>query len=213
MRESAAMKERPIIFSGPMVRAILEGRKTQTRRRVKFTESGLVDLRGPYATPVRDGVGLVWRPFGTSPEVPMPPDKISELCPLGSAGHRLWVREAWAHNQFMPESQCTGPADCFYRATCSEERRAATGWRPSIHMPRWASRITLEITDVRVERVQDISEEDARAEGVEASETIEMRDGSPCYSTPFQILWNSIHGVGAWEGNEWVWVISFRKLP
>lgn len=83
-------------------------------------------------------------------------------------------------------------------------------------MPRWASRLSLEITEMRVERLQDISEEDAQREGVKASDVVELNDGSPCYTAPFQELWRRIHGIdnpNAWESNCWVWVIGLRRLP
>lgn len=145
MTTETTVRERPILFSGPMVRAILEGRKTQTRRVLKNPDDGV-------STTIEDGSPLYCDDGGFWHPRP---------CPYGQPGDRLWVREA---HQLSPD----GP---IYRATAREhgtyEPGGAGPWRPSIHMPRWASRITLEITDVRVERVQEITEDDAIAEGVE----------------------------------------------
>lgn len=223
-------RERPILFSGPMVRAILDGRKTQTRRVVKWAnqEHALVRLRDRYAAPVRDGIGLTWIPFGGSPEVPMPPEKISELSPYGSLGDRLWVRETWATE---PQFDNRAPADI--PATAHDVSRVlfAGGFvrsyhklRPSIHMPRWASRLTLEITGVRVERLQVISEDDARAEGVKPSDACIVfqainsathRRAPDLENTArgaYACLWDALNakrGYG-WDVNPWVWVISFK---
>lgn len=161
-------KERPILFSGPMVRAILEARKTVTRRPVKVQPRSRGDI-GSY------GLG---QPFIRHPD----PTKRNPECPYGRPGDRLWVREtwiedpeddgSWAYTQYMG---CKGsplsdipkkfqkPEHCLFRASWDGP---ALTWRPSIHMPRWASRILLEITGVRVERLQDISDEDAKAEGM-----------------------------------------------
>lgn len=141
------MKERPILFSGEMVRAILEGRKTQTRRVIK-----------PQPDSARNSV-FVKSGFETKHGYEI-------KCPYGQPGDRLWVRETWGLWDTDPKD---GPerAKIFYRAT-DENRRDLRyqRWRPSIHMPRWASRINLEITNIRIERVQDITEEDAKAEGL-----------------------------------------------
>lgn len=200
------MKERPILFSGEMVRAILAGTKTQTRRVVKVP---LWDP--PMERAFAPGCGI-WRGADSS-EV---------RCPYGSAGSRLWVREAFARDYFsatpyLPPEQRHG-----YRADWTQ-RAADTApepkWTPSIHMPRWASRLTLEVTGVRVERLQDISEEDARAEGIVESGTAPgwfkpKADGS--FADPargaFQLLWESINGAESWAANPWVWVVEFRRV-
>lgn len=190
------MKERPILFSGPMVRAILNGRKTQTRRVVKPQPT---NLAGPNFDGLwSDTIAPVVRYFA---------------CPYGAQGNRLWVRETWGWSSFasMPPSK-EYPQFLCYRTGDITENEHVTRWRPSIHMPRWASRITLEVKAVRVERLQAISESDAQVEGVEASTQVEMKDGSPCYSTPYQILWEQINGVGSWEQNPWVWVVEFTRL-
>lgn len=217
------MKERPILFSGPMVRAILEGRKTQTRRVVKESAVKL---------PNGDGA-----PFFVE-------------CPYGIPGDRLWVRETFAmenNREYFGDPNFAAPQDGRpikhhdpadeedsaydliprYRATesadlcCPEDSNHDCGgpclhpWRPSIHMPRWASRITLDITDVSAQRLQDISEEDAREEGAGATEAIhEEWDGDPDeYRKRFCELWNSINakrGFG-WDVNPWVWAITFKR--
>ncbi len=207
------MKERPILFSGPMVRAILEGRKTQTRRVVKAKHLPFVeDLLG----------GLLDGKWNQRP------------LPYGQPGDRLWVRETFRCNGWA-----TDLATIFYKANehnsytemCEQfpvegKKRLPTDgrWRPSIHMPRWASRITLEITGVRVERLQDISEDDAKTEGADpvnfhdfTAEEIELLDyplveSSSPYRVGFASLWESINGPGSWDANPWVWVVEFRRV-
>ena len=224
------MKERPILFSGPLVRAILEGTKTQTRRIVKLP---LIDRNGSGCEIAGCEINGMLR------------EGRFDLCPYGQPGDRLWVRESWQYADWTETGypwigyRADGAKSCideipeewserltdiwakFWAAPSAklsdpanyviDQRAAERKWRPSIHMPRWASRITLEITSIRVERLQDISEADAKAEGVEASTFVEMKDGSPCYSTPYQILWEQINGVGSWEQNPYVWVIQFRN--
>jgi hypothetical protein len=169
------MSERPILFNAPMVRAILNGSKTQTRR---------------VAIPKRSI------------------EPMTDECPYGQRGDRLWVREAWTVN-LTGDPKHGGPGTVpIYRA---EHPHAADRWRPSIHMPRWASRITLEITAVRVERLRNISEADARAEGV--TRPVPMLDDDPStYVDAFGDLWASINGPGSWDANPWVWVIEFRRV-
>ncbi|WP_039027481.1 hypothetical protein [Pseudomonas aeruginosa] len=209
------MKERPILFSGPMVRAILEGRKTVTRRVVNpqpdFLGS-MVDPNTPFKTL---DAGLHAR----------------ITCPHGQPGDRLWVREAWAADAqvdaIAPHDLSQGepiwyPADLSVRQTGCSMISKGRG-RPSIHMPRWASRILLEITAVRVERLQDISEEQAEAEGVERPENItnvEVWDGTErelfnAMNQPrarFRRLWSDINGSESWDANPWVWVVEFKQV-
>ena len=192
LEDERAMKERPILFSGGMVRAILDGSKTQTRRIAKeFNEM-----------PNLDGI---LRRFPNQ-----------EGCPYGTPGDRLWVRETFAQGV----EGC--PGGISYRADHFDPKGDGPAhpmkWRPSIFMPRIASRILLEITDVRVQRLQEISEEDARAEGV-TDFAGRWWDGSPVVcgkwnapSEAFAALWESINGTGSWEANPWVWVITFRRL-
>jgi hypothetical protein len=188
---TTATKERPIIFSGPMVRAILDGSKTQTRRVMK-------------PQPLSAGPGV---------------------CPYGRIGDRLWVRETW--NTVNPEGEPTSilykadgsvmyrpfpSAEAGWKAEQDAESLDAQRWNTPIFMPRWASRITLEVTDVRVERVQEISEEDAKAEGVkpDPNERPYVED----FREDFEHLWDSINAKRghSWESNPWVWAITFRKL-
>lgn len=203
------MKERPIIFNGDMVRALLDGRKTQTRRVIKpqptLSESTGFNWKG-YAYGIGSNYQGTQRNFAKN------------QCPYGQPGDRLWVRETWSHTgQGVWRVRDAGMAvdgNLIYRAS---NDAAGVGWFPSIHMPRWASRILLEVTDVRVERLQEISEADAEAEGITASEKF-----PDCYMTPagdyaapkvaFQRLWESINGDGSWEANPWVWVVEFRMI-
>jgi hypothetical protein len=268
------MAERPILFSGPMVRALLDGRKWQTRRIVKDRPKKdprvwcLQSL--PHAGPLRDGSWMFsdvdpaeWGTFFPSDYL----DGGGIRCPYGVAGDRLWVRETWKSR----ERRCTEDDDHAEDEACSEHCQqtyvyyAATprvgfrpvpdraritylvesspltewytsGWRPSIHMPRWASRLLLEVTEVRVERLQDITEEDARAEGLKKLSKdggitwkfgIPDRDGLPGedddgqhwheWATDprkaFAKLWDRINGDRAsWASNPWVWVVSFPRL-
>lgn len=195
------MKERPILFSGPMVRALLDGSKTQTRRIAKGVAA--VHTRTGEALANADSVG---------PRV---------LCPYGQPGDRLWVREAWAQRGAwrLPEwpdadaddTYWHGSNEVIYTATTA---KPATDWRgrPSIHMPRWASRILLEITDVRVERLNDISNSDAEAEGIDYIRQIPDADETLTAHELFEALWDANYGPGAWEENPWVWVIEFKKV-
>jgi hypothetical protein len=202
------MKERPIIFSGPMVRAILEGRKTQTRRVVtdKHLRRLGLERHGEFIHTTEgqqwDGTfeGEFWNPFG-------PP------------GDRLWVRETWAHRRWMLGDASPNPTT-IYRAD-GDDLNGCSYWRSPIHMPRWASRITLEIVSVRVERLRDISESDAKAEGAgpyrcPMAESLVNAVGGGMnpipYTSGFANLWNSINGPESWAANPWVWVIEFRRV-
>jgi hypothetical protein len=182
------MKERPILFSGPMVRAILEGRKTQTRRVVKPQSAILTDEMA--------------RVLGVQPPAQQNAPVIS--CPYGVPGDRLWVREtyAWSGDSSIPEADRIASGEVWYRADGG--RGGGIRWRPSIFMPRWASRILLEITDVRVERLQDISDDDCRAEGYDRSHAFPREW--------FARLWASINGTGSWAANPLVWVVSFQRV-
>lgn len=211
-------KERPILFSAPMVRAILEGRKTVTRRVVK--PQPYIDASGNFCWNGRNFGQNFDGPLTQAIASPLPCSKTKRvLCPYGKPGDRLWVREA---HSFVPDDD--EPAGCsavLYAADGNQYGKI----RPSIHMPRWASRILLEVTAVRVERLQDISEGQAQAEGAEPYDvsgfgTDEralldaplMEQGSP-YRNGFALLWESINGAGSWEANPWVWVVEFRRLP
>lgn len=198
------MRERPILFSGSMVRAILNGQKTVTRRVVK--SDWIQSDRAPLETST--GVFHFW----CSGE---------HVCPYGLPGDRLWVREAWAADAQVdavaPRDLSQGepilyPSDGAIRQTGCAMVSQGKG-RPSIHMPRWASRILLEITAVHVERLQDITEQQALAEGVLSCQHDLDPDGN-CYSPVelFSILWSSINGTESWLANPWVWVVEFERL-
>lgn len=174
------MEERPILFSGPMVRAILAGTKTQTRRTVKFPKSGSIE----GTTNSRTGIFTPYQ------------------CPYGVPGDRLWVKETWSLTT-TPDGEKIVP---LYAADyTAREYESLKPWKPSIFMPRRLSRITLEITGIRVERVQDISQADAIAEGTPPIKGLAERDA-------YQVLWESINGAESWAANPWVWVIEFKKV-
>ena len=186
------MKERPILFSAPMVRAILDGRKTQTRRVAKNVVA--VHSKTGEALTQTDSLGPRIR------------------CPYGQPGDRLWVRETHFINDFrgadIPADE-RNDAEIVFAATDMDyvrnlEDDEGFAWRPSIHMPRWASRITLEITGVRVERLNDISEADCRAEG--------LADNVDRAHHWYRVLWEQINGPGSWNANPWVWVVEFKRV-
>lgn len=196
------MKDRPILFSAPMVRAILAGTKTQTRRAVKST--------GMYAIDASiHGEEVARRELAA----------LATRCPYGQAGDQLWVREAFSGPHCMDASdgcKAVPPSkwgDCsriWYWADGNPTEGDWTRPRPSIHMPRWASRILLEITAVRVERLQDISETDAEAEGIQ--EIVDAgvdHDGTP--RDAYRALWEQINGADSWSANPWVWVVEFKR--
>jgi len=204
------MTERPILFSGAMVRAILAGEKTQTRRVVKPQ---------PYNDPavkvrMHRGTAL----FGALADAAVGDEW---KCPYGQPGDRLWVRETWAPNDgseggYLYRADHSG-ASGFHTVDLKTGvwTHSVSRWRPSIHMPRAVSRITLEITGVRVERLQAISEDDARAEGVEVwAQGTMSPEGQRNYSAigKFERLWSSINGNDSWQADPWVWVVEFKRL-
>lgn len=205
------MKERPILMSAPMVRAILAGTKTQTRRVVKPQPPAGWDRNCWFSAPV----------WGWTAQAEPAQTWHKVRCPYGQPGDRLWVRETW--NRFEAWQGYFYAADDHSFGIGADDDpdhipEHAIRWKPSIHMPRAASRITLEVTGVRVERLQDISAADAIAEGIEA-EGDEWRDylmpHTQCCLTPrssYRTLWESIHGPGSWDANPWVWVIEFRRI-
>lgn len=201
------MRERPILFSGPMVRALLAGTKTQTRRIVKpqpdSTHSGFPywnvgGYRASWCRSAADGGPL-------EPANPL-------LCRYGQPGDRLWVRETFGH--FERNENFKLGCEVFYRAdgNCLE----LEPWRPSIHMPRWASRILLEITSVLVERLQDINQADAQAEGAPPGhpsiDQISREFGYADFPRSWYAqLWEEINGPDSWAQNPWVWVVEFER--
>lgn len=193
------MKEKPILMSGAMVRAILDGRKTQTRRVVKWStvpKTHDYDFE-PYA--IIEGWPYLSVRGSVDTETPL-------ASPYGKPGDRLWVKET-----FMPDPYINSVASTIYRATEAEpERYSGHNWKPSIFMPRIRSRITLEITGVRAERLNEISANDATAEGVEIITSIDHGSTDPVAA--YRVLWESINGKGSWEKNPWVWCISFKRI-
>jgi hypothetical protein len=204
------IKERPIPFTGPVVRAILDGSKTQTR------DLATMRVCGNKKIPVPISDDVEWA------------TKVADN-PYGQPGDRLWVRETWYCDHWQvqkgPFLEVSEAKEMLvYRADGEQPYEAEQPvWRPSIHMPRWASRILLEIVSVRVERLQDISEADAIAEGVEphevgqfamhglnAEERAEMRRQAAI--GPYSGLWDRINGAGSWDANPWVWVVEFKRL-
>jgi hypothetical protein len=204
------MKEHPILFSGPMINAILEGRKTQTRRVLNPQPKVIHGLRQWNGHVYAECELLLKNNLGIK-------------CPYGMPADNLWVRETWAYSD--PLSTCTGPNDIYFRATATEVENSCCKWRPSIFMIRWASRIQLEITEIYFQRLQEISEGDAKAEGVsltpcthpECVATRKQTGKDPCasgsYIGAFAVGWDSINGKRApWASNPWVWVVSFRRV-
>lgn len=179
-----------MIFNGEMVRAILDGRKTQTRRVIKDCTVG----RDQISKFIQIGKKFI----GCYPEDV--PELIRECCPYGVPGDRIWVRETFCS---VPDHE--EPAGCSALLYAADGNGPYGKWTPSIHMPRWASRILLEITDVRVERLNDISEEDARSEGISGSSARDIKEA-------YAALWRSIYGSDSWQANPWVWVIVFKRI-
>lgn len=191
------MKERPILFSGEMVRAILAGRKTQTRRVIKYP---ICTNKEIYAD-----AGLTWYGnFG-----------LRKPCKFGEVGDRLWVKETFAIFGTKP----------VYRASCQRDSKENNDWwisdgmiwqdmkwKPSIFMPRWASRIILEIVDTRIERLQEISVSDALTEGVMCDGKFSTEKDIPYPVATYKSLWDSINGPGSWDANPFVWVIEFKQV-
>ena len=207
------MKERPIIFSAPMVRAILSGAKTQTRRVMKVRCHSICE----------GDDGKLW-PWSEDAELA---EDFWHPCHFGKPGDRLWVRETCraeaigdeglcgvryvADGQFMPIANTREASDRWVQLYWYRGMEGATV--PPIHMPRWASRITLEVTGVRVERVQDISGMDAKREGVSVPAHIPEDGADLDYARRgFRRLWEEIHGPGSWDANPWVWAVKFKRL-
>ena len=209
----ARIREKGLIFNSEMVRAILDGRKTQTRRPIKWKQTRFTEIgeredgsKWPWSEDAEHAFDF-WHP-----------------CPFGSVGDRIWVRETFQGPLFdfdLMDSYCKDSTPfeksefCVYKADgvpapefydADDELHCC--WRPSIHMPRWASRILLEITGVRVERLKSISDRDALREGCS---TADMKSGD-CVADVFARLWASIYGSDSWNANPWVWVIEFKRV-
>lgn len=221
------MKYRPMLMSAPMVRAILDGRKTMTRRMAPIESVEISPIREDrrsiswsvrFKKPIGPNRTLSSYSGGRFTELQARNIIGSMFCPYGQPGDRLWVRETfsddWVDLGHPVQYRADGEMD-------SEMWAAGVRWRPSIHMPRRASRITLKIAAVRVERLQDISEQDAIAEGCSKNHNGYYWGGPHAVSgqkqfaqstQAFRDLWESINGPGSWALNPWVWVIEFKKL-
>lgn len=219
------MKERPILFSGPMVRAILEGRKTQTRRIVKDQDR----FRSYEERTTDDGCFFITFDgyHGGGGESCTRAMLAERYCPHGKLGDRLWVRETFCQKvddagYFIYNADGNLDPTCYHYAADGihvlksdgdggiayrKDGSEASPWKSSMFMPRFASRILLEIVNVRVERLNEISNEDAETEGVDPSE-----DRAVGSVGMFSVLWEQIHGDGTWAANPWVWVITFKKV-
>lgn len=220
------MKERGMIFNSEMVRALLDGRKTQTRRIMKVQPEPSKSRPGDFwfsSKKLESMVHVSDLVPGNSPIADCHLFFQEHCCQFGTVGDRIWVRETWA------EAGASAPDLKLYRAnypahvpTHYENVPPAEDvrWTPSIHMPRWASRILLEITDIRVEQLNDISEEDARAEGIVDGGCLNCGEPEPCgcvnpdpsATDAFAYLWQSIYGQENWNANPWVWVIEFKRI-
>lgn len=200
------IKERPILFSAPMVRAILEGRKSQTRIIIKHQPPPSHKFQGWIIESTdRKREGCASWGIGDGA---LTYDLITTKFAYGKTGDRLWVRETFAR---IDDESGFGSGYTEYKASCDHPEKIV--WTPSIHMPRWASRILLEITNVLVERLQDISEEDAVAEGVQITdEYTGCADDIDDYRHAYKFLWESINGQGSWDLNPWVWAIEFKVI-
>lgn len=209
---ATAIKERPILFSSEMVRAILDGRKTQTRRIVKQRGGWPVVAVHEHREPFTDSPpGDVFYSLDCDNKSGRIFVEQNVRCPHGAPGDQLWVRESLVKGSagLVSWKACpwSGPRRDGEFVDWPWSRDTLT----SIHMPRWASRLTLEVESVRVERVQDISEADAKAEGVRPENAaINGMDGA--YQNAFVDAWVAINGEEGWQSNPWVWAITFRVL-
>jgi len=232
MDTSKQPKERPILFSAPMVRAILEDRKTVTRRAVKGFQIPTEDTAIPVGDRQRwSAIGQKDPRYGFCVFGSTEAECAKELeqyapCPYGKPGDRLWVRETteadYANGAVLSRYAADGEPVLYASCGDPEYNGSVAHWnyprksRPSIHMPRWASRILLEITAVRVERLQDISRADIRAEGLQCPPELASDDVSPnyrdWYPAAWRELWESINGADSWTTNPWVWVVEFKRV-
>lgn len=200
-------RNKPILFSAPMVRAILSDAKTQTRRVVKPQPP---DGFSPIPFPTGTGT-WAWQRAASGRGHHLHVERAGEpfRCPYGAPGDTLWVRETWRADDFDPP----GTIYAADHPEAVEEARGIIRWRPSIHMPRARARVTLRVTSVRVERLHAITEDDARAEGI-ASPSVQTGPhallGRPL-ATEFGALWRSINGAESWDANPWVWRVEFYR--
>lgn len=222
------IKERPILFNAPMVRAILDGRKTQTRRIIKNVDPENFPYCGTFDEV--NGFPVITFADDTGDSVT---SRIFASCKFGKPGDRLWVRETFSYHEIPEGEPFYYPADRLRECVdhdygfhyWADGQPEFSNWskpKPSIHMPRSASRILLEVTNVRVERLNEISEEDAMAEGINipaphvgidsAGGSIESETISWAPSDYYKELWESINGKGSWNLNPWVWVVEFKEI-
>lgn len=209
------VKERPILFSGPMVRAILDGRKTQTRRVVKLPKYATPENAVPWSFAQENAIRAFTQEYGGQSLLCNLIGDLgvhNQLCPYGQPGDRLWVRETFFETRNVSRDSHKRKRGAVYRADEGVKfgRFDNATWRSPIHMPRWASRLTMEITEVSVQRVQEIGVDDARAEGVD-HDTSETSDGPRAI---YRRLWDALNAKRgySWESNPWVWALSFRVL-
>nr|BFD58945.1 hypothetical protein CKG001_10520 [Bdellovibrio sp. CKG001] len=219
------MKERPILFNAEMVRAILDGRKTQTRRVVKVPQpmpgAGFRVYQSSNGEWFFERGDIQWATF---------------KCPFGKPGDRLWVKETWGwftpnwdgiewvpdrpfkevrekkFGQGYVDGNLIWAADGSFAWADEDSMEERSAWKPSIHMPRWASRITLEIKSVRIERLQDISNDDAKSEGFDSLGADDFPHASWSPRQVFGKTWVSLYGEESWQQNPWVWVIEFERV-
>jgi len=193
------MKSRPILFSTPMVQAVLQGRKTQTRRLVKQTieQNAYDNIPTSFGVLDKNGNWVV--------DKNKDPITLADVCPYGQVGDVLWVRETWAK---VPTSAFGKNVGTVVKDGWSYQYRAGwdksgLSWKPSIHMPKEACRLKLRITNIKVERLHDISNKDIEKEGA-------AYFGCTTHRLNWENLWNKINGVQSWNDNPWVWVIEFE---
>lgn len=201
------MKERPILFSTEMVQAIMDNRKTMTRRIVKpqpeapraiYNDDECIAIMGTKEAGADGLLRFNWRCERYFPTIYQDSSVYTHKCPYGQVGDVLWVREKWKKNDTP-----IGWPYHYYAANDTFANPDNEKWKPSIFMPREACRIRLQITDIRAERLQDITEEDAKAEGYAS-------DGDESARIWFSMLWDKINGPDSWDANPYVWVISFK---
>lgn len=194
------MTERGMIFNAEMVRAVLDGSKTQTRRILTPRQLKMIDTAA--------AIGECY-PLESGHQHENSQSYYREWCPFGAVGDRLYVRET--HSVRVEPSEYSPGAVWYRESDIGRKWEGAIRWTPSIHMPRWASRITLEITGVRVERLTALSDDDARNEGCPAKLRHNPEDEHQS-RTWFRGLWSEIYGADSWQANPWVWVIEFKRV-
>jgi len=221
------MNLKPILFKPPMVQAILNGTKTQTRRLIKPqpNENGIDYIPNPPSLDWEQTYNDIWKPWSYETEEG---ESVAKFCPYGEKGDVLWVRETFSEEDISFWEGLDFIEKYRYEYKADNEHRKIK-WKPGIHMPKEACRLFLEVTRVCVQRLQDITEEDAKAEGVLNMFAHDPSIGSVAYMDymdkkggwdsvaddarhSFQTLWQSINGVESWDANPWVWVVRFKRI-